>query len=754
MDRKVRVSVIHTSPQGQSITTECYINPHMPLSDVLKDMAMLLGVKGPWMNYALRFSENDELVSDQSLKRKIKEGDCLLFVSSPSHLASQLVEDLGSEDEQVLKRATFSLQKFIKVRRVAFGPANPGRKKRLEKLQDVIVWSQGNTLAYALTSLHNLMEHDHGWDKFSSTFISTLVSIIVKQNLVNICRPATAIIIKLVLADKTTENSPIQCYGFDVVHAAVACQSSFLPTLVRRLSETDYLLQLNSMQLINVLFRKATEKYRGEFVFLLDALQIRKVVVGLMQMSPAEELGKQLVEFQRLLIQEGYRRKRLNVDTRNVIIHTMLEEIWEASTLKADGDYKWRRIGFETEIPRKEMNRIGLLGLETIHNFVHTHNEFFVKNLVDQLARPPEKRCPILRALSTGYTTNFSYQPLLLQFEEVNVITLTFFIRMWMEMDAQNNGDDINRVAAVVRSQFRHVAGHVQPTDPNGLVLFEREMRTAPYSLVRERQLKEIEVDDMLMSRIPVRNLRERLYKESYEFIKQQRIDCLIAGAWFPVITEKGRVKNLYRYYKLGPNKKFLHYGDFTEMAERGHIIDNLPKRVDMALVTDILTGSSAPIFGSKKNSSENPDLCFSLVSSVSDLSGSTSLADFVCSSAVQYSEWTDGFNMLLDKNIANRETAEYIHQLTEVGVKLALLDLTGEGIDIPAFTPELPELPNVWTYYYDENGGGLKEGLGGLASLAGMLGLQQLNHAKERKDDESDGDGEGEAEGGFVFAD
>ncbi|KAJ3219608.1 hypothetical protein HDU67_000096 [Dinochytrium kinnereticum] len=740
----------------------------MPLSDVLKDMAMLLGVKGPWVNYALRFSENDELVSDQlqSLKRKIKEGDSLLFVSSPAHLAFQLVEDLSSEDEQVLKRATFSLQKFIKEEEFVDEFI---ARKGLEKLQDVIITGQGNTLAYALTSLHNLMEHDHGWDKFSSTFISTLVSIIVKQNLVNICRPATAIIIKLVLADKTTENSPIQCYGFDVVNAAVASQSSFLPTLVHRLSATDYLLQLNSMQLINVLFRKATEKFRGEFVYLLDALNIRKVVVGLMQASPAEELGKQLVEFQRLLIQEGNRRKRLAVDTRNAVIFTMLEEIWEASMLRVEGEQKWRRIGFETEVPRKEMNRVGLLGLETIHNFVHTHNDFFLKNIIEQQSRPPERRCPFARAcievieilsdfweVSTGYTTTTSYQPLLLQFEQVNFITLTFFIRMWIEMEAQNNGDDINRVAAVVRSQFRHVVGLILPTDPNGLLLFEREMRTAPYNLVRERQLKELEIDDMLMSRIPVRNLRERLYKESYEFIKQQRIDCLVAGAWFPVIREKGRIKNVYRYYRLGPNKKFLHYADFAELSERRPLLDMLPKRVDMALVTDILTGASAPIFGSKKNASENPALCFSLVSSVSDSTSSTSLADFVCSSPVQYSEWTDGFNMLLDKNIANRETAEYIHQLTEVGVKLALLDLTGEGVDIPQFAPDLPEAPGGWSFHYDEEGGGLREGLGGLASLAGamMLGLTQLNSIESSKDDggDSDGDGEGEDVNSFEF--
>ncbi|KAI8853219.1 hypothetical protein BC829DRAFT_414020 [Chytridium lagenaria] len=559
------------------------------------------------------------------------------------------------------------------------------------------------------------------------------------KNLVNICRPATAIIIKLVLADKTTENSPIQCYGFDVVNAAVASQSSFLPTLVHVSPQptiSSNSTRCNSSTIVPESYREIP----WEFVYLLDALNIRKVVVGLMQASPAEELGKQLVEFQRLLIQEGNRRKRLAVDTRNADIFTLLEEIWRRRVEGGGGD----------EVEEGGISRSS--------------------NRVQPSGGAPFSRACIevieilsdFWEVSTGYTTTTSYQPLLLEFEEVNFITLMFFVRMWMEMEAQNNGDDINRVAAVVRSQFRHVAGLIPATDPNGLALFEKEMRTAPYSFVRERQLKELEDDDMLMSRIPVKNLRERLYKESYEFIKQQRIDCLVAGAWFPVIREKGRIKNLYRYYRLGPNKKFLHYADFTEMSEKRPLLDILSKRGDLIPFHGYGAGDRylnrpfSPIFGSKKNASENPALCFSLVSSVSDSATSASLADFVCSSPVQYAEWTDGFNMLLDKNIANRETAEYIHQLTEVGVKLALLDLTGEGVDVPLFAPELPETPALWTFHYDEEGGGLREGLGGLASLAGamMLGLTQLSaNPRDEKDVEGDSDVDGEGDDAVLLS-
>jgi engulfment and cell motility protein 1 len=53
------------------------------------------------------------------------------------------------------------------------------------------------------------------------------------------------------------------------------------------------------------------------------------------------------------------------------------------------------------------------------------------------------------------------------------------------------------------------------------------------YRGVRERQMKELEEEDDLLSKIPVRNLRGKLYKESKEFVRQQRIHCLLQGAWF-----------------------------------------------------------------------------------------------------------------------------------------------------------------------------------------------------------------------------
>ncbi len=64
---------------------------------------------------------------------------------------------------------------------------------------------------------------------------------------------------------------------------------------------------------------------------------------------------------------------------------------------------------------------------------------------------------------------------------------------------------------------------------------------------------------------------------------------------------------------------------------------------------------------------------------------------------ASQFSEWTDGLNMLRGEGgvISTRETADLIQTLTEIGIKVKLLDLTGEQIELPA-SVQPPALPST----------------------------------------------------------
>ncbi|KAJ3020138.1 hypothetical protein HKX48_001244 [Thoreauomyces humboldtii] len=770
--RKINITVTHGTHKLENYP----IDTSGSVSSIIKGLWLShFSLTGNPSNYCLRVVETEELLTQERLRRKLADGDNLKLVPSPALMAADIVTNLAPEDEQsLLKRTIFLLQKYLKEDEfvdefVALGG--------LEKLQDVIITAQGNTLAYALTSLQTLMEHDRGWESFSKQFIATLVSIIVKQNLVNICRPATAIIIKLVAANPTNPSAAIQCYGFDVVNSAITSQASFLPTLVQRLSATDYLLQLNSLHLINSLFRHVTDRARSSFVQMLDALRTRHVVSMLMQSSPADELKAQLIDYQRLLVSEGHRRRRTNVDFRNKEHAAALKDLWELSGIDPGSAPQWDKLGFMTVLPQRDLSRVGVLGLEAMHAFAQRETAAYQQLFVDEFKRPPERRCPFVKVaieaceimadhweVSTGYSTITSYQPLLLAFQQVFGILVMSFFRLWREMEADDTAEDLNRVTALVRSQFKHSASIIEPSSPVLLATFRSEMIETAYAVVRERQLKNLEVEDPLLSKPPVRNLRERFYQQSYEDVKRQRVECLKQGAWFPVVKEKGRVKGLNRFYRLGLNHKFLHYGDFPRVLGRRPGLDELSERIDMSLATDLLTGISSPIFSSKKNAAEIPTLCFSLKSSSSSDQANASMADFICSTPTQYSEWTDGFNMLLDKNISNRDTAEYIRILTEVAVTLAMLDITGEGVDVVSAVAaaegasDVTGSPPVAPHWYDDHQSGASANVGVGLPIHYHEGRtdkrDSMNQLSQRDEDEDEDEEESFSEGGGSMSD
>ena len=128
--------------------------------------------------------------SVQKLRRRINDGDNLKLVSSPAIMVEEMIRNLPSEDDLIVKRTIFMLQKYLKVRQRRFSQRGSliltsalqeedfaeefVAKGGLSILQDVIITGMGNTLAYALTSLQALMEHDTGWDAFGPQFISTV----------------------------------------------------------------------------------------------------------------------------------------------------------------------------------------------------------------------------------------------------------------------------------------------------------------------------------------------------------------------------------------------------------------------------------------------------------------------------------------------------------------------------------------------------------------------------------------------------
>jgi engulfment and cell motility protein 1 len=115
------------------------------------------------------------------------------------------------------------------------------------------------------------------------------------QSLINVCRPASAILRRLVEADmnaapgaavgsssrqrRSMPPNTVYRFGFDVVFEQMRQEPDLLETVVSRLGSSDSLTALNSMMLINSLLTHSTDTHWEELSDTLERLNIRKAII-------------------------------------------------------------------------------------------------------------------------------------------------------------------------------------------------------------------------------------------------------------------------------------------------------------------------------------------------------------------------------------------------------------------------------------------------------------------------------------------
>ncbi|KIK61716.1 hypothetical protein GYMLUDRAFT_243399 [Collybiopsis luxurians FD-317 M1] len=730
---------------SEGVTVRARIDPTLTVADVVKQLCVNLKIKGTPSDYALR-DENNELVTNDNLRKKIKAKLDLKLVNAPGKEGREIADKLRERDEKTLKWTLHTLQKYIRENEFAQEFIN---YEGFAQLVDIIFTAQGNnTLAYALASMQNLMEFDYGWASLDDAFILRVVQILSSpQFIINVYRPATAILKKLVEADPASAPGPqvgsskggpavvpgsVYRYGFSIVFEQMRKVPSLLETVVSRLGSADTGMAQYSMMLINSLLSHASDQRWEEFIAETERLQVRRAVVRLMSQHTVEGLTSCILDFQANMLRVTYRKKSTPIDLEAQPSHVAdLNYIWDRSKLIEEVDengqqLKWRKLGFDTEDIELEFNDVGVLGLECLKRFVERDPDFS-KVVLEQLSRPAERRCPIAKASSEvvellseywaifapGYSTSTTFQPFFLDFYKVHALATNFFLRMWSESGAASG--DFVRVAALVRSQVK-VA--LRSENSRAWHEVEHDLLECEYRAVRDRQMKELELEDDLLSKVPVRNLRAKIYKESYEFVRQQRIQCMLQGSWFvialpsdsPMLRDSRRPSKPWRFMRLDNGLRYLHYVDSAMKFPVRSGLEDLPERIELAAIVEIATGtcylppnvvhhSDLPPTGPTTLS----PLSFSLLTP-HDEGGTKSLADQIAPDQSRWADWTDGLNMLRRDggHVASKETAGFVQALTEIGLKIKLLDLSGEMVEIPSGLTAGPPPPNL-DFFFSE---------------------------------------------------
>ena len=442
-------------------------------------------------------------------------------------------------------------------------------------------------------------------------------------------------------------------FGFRALRPAIAIYPQFLEMLVSRLSSADHALCANSLQLINALMRDAvtneSELQWSKFVQKLQDLGVIRAVYLLMQSTALQDHAHPLIEFQSLtkfllrkwrsvaldLGKPEHRRTlkgvylTANPDKTN---STILDngagavtpppppENRSSSQLrrkKPSSSEKWRRLGFKSESPEREFDDVGFLGMMDLADYAKSYKDEFQKLLLEQSTKPVAQRCPIARAslavttilyehfevdrsdiedtksymiLESSANLDELFKPLLLHWTRLHVAGLHSFFRLWKVTGA--TVEDFEKIAELVRILIESVVGGAPRT--KDIQEVEEDMAEYEYSRLRGLQMKLFELTYEGVWGRHLRQMREELHHEALQFIKEQRIRCLLQGAWFPSESQLPSslapsskpdgpgASSHHIYVQLSHNRRYLHFGQFDNdymVGKKTPELDSLPDK-------------------------------------------------------------------------------------------------------------------------------------------------------------------------------
>ncbi|KAB5536424.1 ELMO/CED-12 family protein [Coniochaeta sp. 2T2.1] len=528
---------------------------------------------------------------------------------------------------------------------------------------------------------------------------------------------------------------------------------------------------------------KGTSAAAGEewskFIKRLQDLGLIKAVYNLMQSSALQDLAHPLLEFQGLtkVLLRKWREVRVDLERPehrralkglhlasapdrylpNGVSRAATEDGTDVAAGKKGSrrhnPEKWRRLGFETESPAAEFEMAGFLGMMDLTDYVRKNEDGFQKLLLEQSSRPLSERCPVARASlavtmilyehfevdksdlddARGYqaldnikNNDRLFRPLLLQWSRLHTAGLHAFFRMWKATGAER--DDFEKVAELVRILIEQVVGQASRT--KDVLEVEDDLQEYDCGRLRELQMELLELSFEDQWGQHLYQVREELKHEALQFVKEQRIRCLLQGSWFSKPTPKqhnrqdsyntkrGRLYQPWRFAKLSHNRRYLHYADFAQQLAHDPGLDALTEKVDLGTISSVVSNVSAPngrdpdtqsIATSTSTTVKDRSTAAAPTSTSTKPTTKITIYSYVDSSSDQAqaqqqqngggepkeepiltlfplnhslaSEWLDGLLMLLNQAPITAETNKLVSLVSEYGLRIRLLNVRLEAV-------------------------------------------------------------------------
>ena len=520
----------------------------------------------------------------------------------------------------------------------------------------------------------------------------------------------------------------------------------------------------------------------SKFIKRLQDLGVVTLVYGMMQGSALQDLAHPLLEFQALskvllkkwkelpleLEKPDHRRamKSLHLasapDRKEPQLGNGLangstrsrkgSQTQKGSQRENHNPNKWRRLGFETESPAKEFDRTGYLGMMDLMEFVKRHEDAFQKLLLEQSLRPAKMRCPIARAslavtiilyehfdvdksdvedakayLVLDGMKNYDkiFRPLLLKWPELHTAGLLSFIRLWKATGAQLGNEDFDKVADLTRILIDTVVG--QASRQKDVADVEEEFTDWDLQRLRVLQMQLLELDFEEDWGPYLVNIRADLKQDAMQFVKEQRVRCLLGGSWFPRNGQE--IDGPWRFVRLSANRRYIHYGDFTNRRIDSPSINELSEKIDLGTVTSVVSNVTAREKERGQGPSESATTLKDanavevpktntkitvygqvITDALSQSSKGGERADVAIlilypTTPSLASEWLDGMLMLLNQAPITADTTKIVDFINDYSMRLRLLNVNLNGPPKPGggVVPSRAGLDE--NYYYDISG-------------------------------------------------
>lgn len=232
----------------------------------------------------------------------------------------------------------------------------------------------------------------------------------------------------------------------------------------------------------------------------------------------------------------------------------------------------------------------------------------------------------------------------------------------------------------------------------------EEDLAEFDYLRLRDLQMELLELTFEDQWGQHLSQVREELKHEALQFVKEQRVRCLLSGSWFPRLVHKSDSDNpnqsrhlTWRYAKLSHNRRYLHYSDYVTQTSYEPMLDQLHDKIDLSTISSVVSNVSATTDDTSSISSTSTlkDLSHAPSKAISNTkitinsynshggnnveTSERAILTLHPQTHTLASEWLDGLLMLLNQTPITAETNKLIGLVTDYGLKIRLLNVRAE---------------------------------------------------------------------------